>query len=72
MDGSGIRPHSHWLQRETLDCQREGETTLPAGTNVAASPFIDTTAVNGTTYFYEVSALNYTAEISHFWRSQRH
>jgi len=35
-----------------------GFTVLPAGANVSASPFTDTTAVNGTVYYYEVTALN--------------
>jgi autotransporter-associated beta strand protein len=57
--GSGPTPTGYNVKRSTVS---GSETTLPAGTNVAASPFIDNTAVNGQTYFYEVSALNYTAE----------
>jgi len=34
------------------------ETLLPSGTNVMNSTFIDTTAANGTLYFYYVTALN--------------
>ena len=35
-----------------------GEGTVPLATNVSAPPFIDTTATNGTTYFYTVEAVN--------------
>ena len=35
-----------------------GETLLSAGTNVSSSTFTDSTAVNGTQYFYYVTALN--------------
>ena len=35
-----------------------GETLLAAGTNVPTNTFTDTTAVNGTQYFYYVTALN--------------
>ncbi len=35
-----------------------GETLLSAGTNVSTSSFTDTTANNGTQYFYYVTALN--------------
>jgi fibronectin type 3 domain-containing protein len=35
-----------------------GETPLAAGTNVAANSFTDTSAVNGTQYFYYVTALS--------------
>ncbi len=35
-----------------------GETLLSAGTNVSTSTFTDSTAVNGTQYFYYVTALN--------------
>ncbi|HXI72120.1 MAG TPA: Ig-like domain-containing protein [Verrucomicrobiae bacterium] len=39
-----------------------GETTLPAGTNVAGTSFTDTTVVTGTQYFYTVSAVNGSGE----------
>jgi fibronectin-binding autotransporter adhesin len=35
-----------------------GYTLLAAGTDVSSSPFTDTTAANGTTYYYVVTALN--------------
>jgi fibronectin type 3 domain-containing protein len=35
-----------------------GESLLSTGTNVSASTFTDSTAVNGTQYFYYVTALN--------------
>jgi hypothetical protein len=35
-----------------------GETTLPAGTNVAGTTFTDTTVTTGVQYFYTVSAVN--------------
>jgi beta-galactosidase len=35
-----------------------GETLLSAGTNISSSTFTDSTAVNGTQYFYYVTALN--------------
>lgn len=38
-----------------------GYATLSAGTNVSSSPFTDSTAVNGTTYYYAVSAISSTA-----------
>ena len=38
------------------------ETTLPAGTNVAGSTFTDSTAVNGTTYYYVISGINTNGE----------
>ncbi len=35
-----------------------GYTLLAAGTDVGSSPFTDTTAANGTTYYYVITALN--------------
>jgi hypothetical protein len=37
---------------------RGDETLLAAGTNISGSTFTDTTAANGTQYFYYVTALN--------------
>jgi hypothetical protein len=42
-----------------------GETLLAAGTNISAASFTDTTAVNGTQYFYYVTALNGTLQSGH-------
>jgi fibronectin type 3 domain-containing protein len=39
-----------------------GETLLAMGTDIATSTFTDTTAVNGTQYFYYVTALNLGAQ----------
>ena len=35
-----------------------GYAVLPAGANVSGSPFTDSTAVNGTTYYYVITSLN--------------
>lgn len=35
-----------------------GYTLLAAGSNVSGSPFTDSTAANGTTYYYEITSLN--------------
>lgn len=42
-----------------------GYIILAVGTNVSSSPFTDTTAVNGTTYYYVVTALNGALESSY-------
>lgn len=58
--GSGPTPTGYNVKRSTTS--GSGYTTLAAGANVSASPFTDTTAVNGTAYYYLVSALNSSCE----------
>ncbi|HEV2331382.1 MAG TPA: autotransporter-associated beta strand repeat-containing protein [Verrucomicrobiae bacterium] len=42
-----------------------GYTLLAAGSNISGSPFTDTTAVNGTTYYYVVTSLNGSLQSSY-------
>jgi fibronectin type 3 domain-containing protein len=42
-----------------------GESLLSAGTNISGTSFIDSTAVNGTQYFYYVTALNGNLQSGH-------
>jgi beta-glucanase (GH16 family)/fibronectin type 3 domain-containing protein len=56
---SGPTPSGYNVKRSTTS---GAEVTQAAGANVSGSPFTDTTAVNGTTYYYVVSALNGACE----------
>ncbi|MDB6123880.1 MAG: putative outer rane autotransporter [Pedosphaera sp.] len=58
--GSGPAPTGYNVKRSTTS--GSGYTTLGAGANVSGSPFTDTTAVNGTVYYYVVSSLNGSCE----------
>lgn len=53
---SGPTPTGYNVKRSMT--QGSGYTTLAAGANVSGSPFTDSTAVNETTYYYVVTALN--------------
>ena len=58
--GSGPTPTGYNVKRSTTS--GSGYVTLGAGANVGGSPFTDTTAVNGTAYYYVVPALNGSCE----------
>jgi autotransporter-associated beta strand protein len=60
--GSGPVPTGYNVKRSTAS--GSGYTTLPAGADVSSSPFTDTTAINGTAYYYVISALNGSCESS--------